>query len=47
MLGIIPQGIAIIIVILRTYKEDKTLIDELTGYKEYTKKTSYRLIPRI
>lgn len=32
---------------LRTFLEDKTLQRELTGYKEYTRKVKYRLIPFI
>lgn len=40
----IPIAIATII---RTYLEDKTLQKELPGYKEYTKKVKYRLIPYI
>lgn len=34
-------------VILRTYWEDQTLQKELIGYKEYTSKVKYRLIPGI
>lgn len=33
--------------VLRTYKEDKMLQEELPGYKEYTQKVRYRLIPGI
>jgi protein-S-isoprenylcysteine O-methyltransferase Ste14 len=32
---------------LRTYLEDKTLIEELPGYQEYTQETRYRLVPRV
>lgn len=35
------------VLIVRTYLEDKTLQRELDGYKEYTQKTRYRLIPKI
>ncbi|UCF12965.1 MAG: isoprenylcysteine carboxylmethyltransferase family protein [Thermoplasmatales archaeon] len=45
--GLIPAIIAIIFVFGRTYLEDKTLIKELTGYKDYAKKVRYRLIPFI
>jgi protein-S-isoprenylcysteine O-methyltransferase Ste14 len=34
-------------VIARTYVEDKLLVKELDGYKEYTEQTRYRLIPGI
>jgi len=36
-----------IVLITRTYLEDKTLQKELGGYKEYTKKTRYRLVPKV
>lgn len=39
--------IIIIIIIIRTYLEDKMLINGLKGYKEYSQKTKYRLIPFI
>ena len=36
-----------ILLIVRTYLEDRTLYTELEGYPEYTKQTSYRLIPKV
>ena len=39
--------LAVILLFVRTYMEDKTLILELDGYKEYTDKTTKRLIPKI
>jgi protein-S-isoprenylcysteine O-methyltransferase Ste14 len=36
-----------VIIIFRIYLEDKMLQNELKGYKEYTKKVKYRLIPFI
>jgi protein-S-isoprenylcysteine O-methyltransferase Ste14 len=33
--------------ILRILDEEKTLIEELPGYKEYMQKVRYRLIPYI
>ena len=36
-----------VIIIFRTYLEDKMLQNGLKGYKEYTKKVKYRLIPFI
>ncbi len=36
-----------LLLIVRTYLEDRTLHDELEGYTEYAKQTSYRLIPGI
>jgi protein-S-isoprenylcysteine O-methyltransferase Ste14 len=43
----IPEGIAIILTIIRTILEDKTLQNELDGYLEYSKKVKYKLIPGI
>ena len=36
-----------ILLIVRTYLEDRTLHAELAGYPEYARRTPYRLIPRI
>jgi protein-S-isoprenylcysteine O-methyltransferase Ste14 len=44
---IIPVGFAIILLLVRTNLEDNLLINELSGYSEYVKKTRYRLIPLI
>jgi protein-S-isoprenylcysteine O-methyltransferase Ste14 len=43
----IPVAMMCVLVIARTALEDKTLINELPGYSEYTHKTRYRLFPRI
>jgi protein-S-isoprenylcysteine O-methyltransferase Ste14 len=45
--GLIPAVFLVIAVIIRTYLEDKTLYEELPGYKEYAKKTKYRLLPGV
>jgi protein-S-isoprenylcysteine O-methyltransferase Ste14 len=47
MWSIIPTLIAIILLLIRTSLEDKTLINELDGYVEYTKKTRHKLIPLV
>ena len=36
-----------LLLIIRTYLEDRTLHEELEGYSEYAKQTRYRLIPGI
>jgi protein-S-isoprenylcysteine O-methyltransferase Ste14 len=43
----IPALIAIILLLIRTSLEDKTLINELDGYLEYTGKTRFKLIPLV
>jgi len=45
--AMIPAGLSSLALIIRTYFEDKTLQKELKGYKEYTKKTKYRLLPGV
>ena len=44
---LIPSVAALIIVIIRTSLEDKTLQEELTGYRDYAARVRYRLFPRI
>ncbi len=44
---IIPAVIALVIAVVRTSLEDRTLQEELKGYKEYTKRTPYRLFPGV
>lgn len=45
--GLIPQGIAVALLIVRTGLEDRTLRRELPGYEEYTKRVRYRLVPGL
>ncbi len=43
----IPTILLIIVLVVRTSLEDRTLQAELPGYKEFTQKTHYRLFPGI
>jgi len=43
----IPSSLSIIMTVIRTSLEDKTLMKELDGYSEYAGKTEYRLFPYI
>lgn len=45
--ALIPAGIVAILLIIRTYLEDKTLQRELPGYDEYAKNVRYRLLPLV
>jgi protein-S-isoprenylcysteine O-methyltransferase Ste14 len=45
--ALIPVAAFIALFIVRTALEDRTLQEELPGYKEYAGKTRYRLIPYI
>jgi protein-S-isoprenylcysteine O-methyltransferase Ste14 len=44
---LIPAAVAIIITVIRTALEDQTLQEELPGYRDYTQRVRYRLIPGI
>ncbi len=43
----IPAAVALVIVVLRTALEDRTLQDELPGYRDYARRVRYRLLPGI
>ncbi len=45
--SIIPVSLLLILLLLRTYLEDKTLKNELDGYIEYSHKTRYLILPYI
>jgi protein-S-isoprenylcysteine O-methyltransferase Ste14 len=44
---LIPVALALIITVTRTALEDRTLQEELPGYREYARRVRYRLIPGI
>lgn len=43
----IPVIVALIITVIRTALEDKTLQEELPGYRDYVRRVRYRLIPGV
>lgn len=43
----LPILLFILVVLLRTSKEDEALVNELPGYAEYTKRTKFRIFPGI
>lgn len=45
--GLILAAISAALYVVRTGLEDKTLIDELPGYRAYTRQTRYRLVPGV
>jgi protein-S-isoprenylcysteine O-methyltransferase Ste14 len=47
LIAIIPGALMSLLLVIRTYLEDKTLHEELPGYKEYAMKTRYRLLPKV
>ncbi len=44
---IIPVIVAVIIAVIRTSLEDKTLQEELPGYRDYERRVRYRWIPGV
>jgi protein-S-isoprenylcysteine O-methyltransferase Ste14 len=45
--ALIPAVLTVIVIVVRTALEDRTLIAELPGYKEYARSTKHRLLPGI
>jgi len=45
--ALLPAAAALIITVIRTALEDRTLQEELPGYRGYTRRVRYRLIPGI
>jgi protein-S-isoprenylcysteine O-methyltransferase Ste14 len=45
--ALIPAGLTVIVTVVRTALEDRTLKDELIGYADYAAKVRYRLMPGI
>jgi protein-S-isoprenylcysteine O-methyltransferase Ste14 len=44
---LIPAAVASIIAVIRTVLEDRTLQEELPGYRDYAQRVRYRLMPWI
>jgi len=44
---LVPAAVALVIVVIRTALEDRTLLEELPGYQEYARRVRYRLFPGI
>lgn len=47
MWTLVPAAVALIIAVIRTVLEDRTLQHELPGYRDYARRVRYRLIPGI
>jgi protein-S-isoprenylcysteine O-methyltransferase Ste14 len=45
--ALIPGAVVIILIIMRTALEDRTLQAELPGYAEYARRVRYRLLPGV
>ena len=45
--ALIPGGLSAVLMVVRTALEDKTLLNELDGYREYAVQVRYRLLPGV
>jgi protein-S-isoprenylcysteine O-methyltransferase Ste14 len=45
--ALIPGGLTVLLVIVRTVVEDRTLLEQLDGYQEYAGRVRYRLLPGV
>ena len=45
--ALIPAGLILIVTVIRTVLEDRTLVSELEGYSDYAGRVRYRLIPFV
>jgi protein-S-isoprenylcysteine O-methyltransferase Ste14 len=45
--ALIPAAITLCLLVVRTALEDRTLQDELDGYREYAARVRYRLLPGV
>jgi protein-S-isoprenylcysteine O-methyltransferase Ste14 len=43
----VPTGLTVLLVLVRTVLEDRTLKEELEGYSEYAERVRYRLLPGV
>ncbi len=44
---LVPAAAALVITVIRTALEDRTLMNELPGYRDYARRVRYRLMPGI
>jgi protein-S-isoprenylcysteine O-methyltransferase Ste14 len=45
--GLIPAGVMLVLILIRTLGEDATLKAELPGYREYAARVKQRWIPGV
>ena len=46
-LALLPAILAIAVIVIRTRLEDKLLLEQLPGYRDYARKTRHRLLPPL
>ncbi len=45
--GLLPAGVTVVLFLVRTALEDRTLQKELAGYADYARTVRYRLVPHV
>jgi protein-S-isoprenylcysteine O-methyltransferase Ste14 len=45
--ALVPAGLTVLVLAVRTAREDRMLRRELPGYEEYAARTRYRLLPPV
>jgi protein-S-isoprenylcysteine O-methyltransferase Ste14 len=45
--ALIPAGLSALLYVIRTVLEDRTLHEELAGYREYAQRVRHRLLPAV
>jgi len=45
--ALIPAVLTCLLLVVRTMLEDRALREELAGYREYTQRVRYRLVPGV
>jgi protein-S-isoprenylcysteine O-methyltransferase Ste14 len=45
--ALVPAALTALILVIRTVLEDRTLLAELSGYREYAARVRYRLLPGL
>jgi len=45
--ALVPAVLTVCVLVVRTALEDRTLRDELDGYKEYAQRVRHRLLPGV
>jgi protein-S-isoprenylcysteine O-methyltransferase Ste14 len=45
--ALVPAALVSAVLVYRTWREDRLLLDELSGYKAYAQRVRYRLLPGI
>jgi len=45
--ALIPAAATIVVIVVRTAYEDRTLVRDLAGYEAYARRVRYRLLPGI